>query len=172
MTCRPPGWATLGDDTFEGRTMTTDLQEMGPVDYLCIEFRAGSLNGTALPMLVDLVDRGIVRVLDMMVVRCGRDGSILTVEGQDIEEAGLGVFHGAASGILGGDDLADLKAILEPGSTAVLLVYENLWAAPLATSLRRSGAQLVASGRIPVQALLAALDATEPEATPVTAGKG
>lgn len=152
--------------------MTDDLQQMGPVDYLCVEFPPGGMNGEALPRLVDLVDRGIIRVMDMMFVRRGRDGSIVVIDRHELENSGLGVFHGAASGILGGDDLEAAKAVLTPGATAVIMVYENLWAAPLATSLRRSGAQLVAGGRIHVQALLAALDATEPEAAPVTAGKG
>ncbi|WP_211192121.1 DUF6325 family protein [Actinoplanes sp. TBRC 11911] len=152
--------------------MTDDLQQMGPVDYLCVEFPPGGLNGEALPRLVDLVDRGIIRVLDMMFVRRGRDGSIVVIDRHELEESGLGVFHGASSGILGGDDLEEAKAVLTPGATAVIMVYENLWAAPLATALRRAGAQLVAGGRIHVQAILAALDATEAETAPVTAGKG
>jgi hypothetical protein len=151
--------------------MMDDPEEMGPVDYLCVEFRAGSLNGAALPLLVDLVDRGIVRVLDMLFVRRGRDGSITVINEGEIESSGLGVFRGASSRLIDDDDLAEAAAVLEPGSTAVLLVYENLWAAPLATALRRSGAQVVAGGRIPMPMLLAALDATESAAEAVTAGK-
>ena len=146
--------------------MFDELQEMGPVDYLCIEFPKGSLRGTALPLLLDLVDRKIIRVLDILFVRCGQDGSVFTMDGGEIEESGLGAFHGAASGLLGGDDLREVGAILKPGAAAVILVYENLWAAPLAVTLRRNGAHLVAGGRIAVQDLLAVLDATEPSVAP------
>jgi hypothetical protein len=146
--------------------MYEELREMGPVDYLCIEFPQGSLRGTALPLLLDLADRKTIRVLDLLFVRCGRDGSVFTLDGGELERSGLGAFHGAASGLLGGDDLRDVGAILKPGAAAVILVYENLWAAPLAVALRRNGAHLVAGGRIPVQDLLAALDATEPSVAP------
>jgi hypothetical protein len=146
--------------------MFDQLQEMGPVDYLCIEFPQGSLRGTALPLLLDLVDRKIIRVLDMLFVRSGPDGSVFTMDGGELEKNGLGAFHGAASGLIGGDDLRDIGTVLEPGAAAVILVYENLWAAPLAVTLRRNGAHLVAGGRIQIQELLAALDATEPTATP------
>jgi hypothetical protein len=147
-----------------GPEMTrSDLEEMGPVDYLCLEFPEGSLNGTAFPLLVDLVDRRIIRVLDILFLRKDADGKVVELDGGDPELAELGVFHGAASGMLGGDDLRDAGEVLEPGAAAALLVYENLWAAPLAVRLRRNGAQLVAGGRIPIQALLAALDETEPE---------
>jgi hypothetical protein len=138
-----------------------ELQEMGPVDYLCVEFPDGSLNGTAFPLLVDLVDRGIIRILDILFVRREHDGTVTMLDARDVEMAGLGVFHGAASGILGGDDMREAGSVMEPGSAAVVLVYENAWAAPLAIRLRRNGAHLVAGGRIPVQALIAALDDTE-----------
>jgi hypothetical protein len=154
--------------------MYDELRELGPVDYLCIEFPEGSLRGTALPLLLDLVDRKIIRVLDILFVRCGPDGSVFTLDGGELEESGLGAFHGAASGLLGGDDLGDIGAVLKPGAAAVILVYENLWAAPLAVTLRRNGAHLVAGGRITVQDLLATLDATEPSAAaaiPSTQGR-
>jgi hypothetical protein len=140
-----------------------ELQEMGPVDYLCVEFPDGSLDGTAFPLLVDLVDRGTIRVLDILFVRRERDGAVTMLDSNDVELAGLGIFHGAASGILGGDDMRQAGSVLEPGSAAVVLVYENAWAAPLAIRLRRNGAHLVAGGRIPVQALISALDDTESE---------
>jgi len=146
--------------------MYDDLQEMGPVDYLCIEFPEGSLRGTALPLLLDLVDRKIIRVLDILFVRCGQDGSVFTMDGRELENNGLGAFHGAASGLLGGDDLHDIGTVLKPGAAAVILVYENLWAAPLAVTLRHNGAHLVAGGRIAVQDLLAVLDATDPSVAP------
>lgn len=153
--------------------MTAQLDEMGPIDYLCIEFPAGSLTGEAMPRLVDLVDRQIIRIIDLQFVRRGRDGSVVVVDSGELDRAGLGVFRGVASDILGDDDRAEAGEVLQPGSTAAILVYENLWAAPLARALRREGAQLVASGRIPVQALLAALDATESgEAAVAAAGRG
>ena len=139
--------------------MTDDLDHMGPVDYLVIEFPESGLTGEGLPLLVDLVDRRIIRILDLLVVQKLADGSVITVTVQESEW--LAVFAGASSGILGGDDLDDIGRVMTVGTVAVVLVYENLWAAPLARTLRREGGQLVASGRIPVQALLAALDATE-----------
>jgi hypothetical protein len=142
-----------------------ELQEMGPIDYLCVEFPEGSLNGTALPLLVDLVDRGVIRVLDILFVRNEHDGTVTMLDAKEIELAGLGVFHGAASGILGGDDLREAAKVMTPGAAAVIIVYENAWAAPLAIRLRRNGAHVVAGGRIPVQSIIAALDETETVAT-------
>lgn len=141
-----------------------DLEEMGPVDYLVIEFPGSQMTGEGLPLLVDLVDRGIVRILDLTFVKKELDGSVRGVTIADLDEDGkldLAVFEGASSGLLGQDDIDEASGALEPGSSAALLIYENTWAAPLATALRRGGAQLVAGGRIPVQAILAALDAAE-----------
>ena len=144
--------------------MSTELEEMGPVDFMVIEFPDGRMSGEGLPLLVDLADRGIVRVLDLVFARKMSDGSVvemnmagLSKDGQE----GLEVFEGASSGMLDDKDIKDAASVIESGSTAALLVYENRWAAPLATALRRSGAQLVALERVPVQALLAALDAAE-----------
>jgi hypothetical protein len=148
-----------------------ELDEMGPVDYLCVEFPQGSLQGRALPRLLDLVDRRVIRVLDLLFVRKSPDGTVVVLGGQELEQSGLGAFHGAASGLLGGDDLREVGKVLEPGAAAAIIVYENLWAAPLAVSLRRSGARLVAGGRIAVQELLAALDETEAAAASVTTGR-
>jgi hypothetical protein len=152
--------------------MPDELLEMGPIDYLCLEFPDGSLKGDAFPLLLDLVDRHLIRVLDIAFVRKNLDGSITAVEGRDLDFAELGAFHGAASGMLGGDDLRDAGEVLTAGSAAVILVYENTWAAPLAVTLRRNGAQLVAGGRIPVQALLAALDETESAFVPAVSSLG
>ncbi|HSP38464.1 MAG TPA: DUF6325 family protein [Frankiaceae bacterium] len=145
--------------------MSDELEEMGPIDYIVVEFPEDRLTGEGLPLLVDLVDRGLIRVLDLVFVRKERDGSVLVLTGTDAPAMGsldLAVFEGAASGLLGEDDIAGAAAILEPGASAGILVYENRWAAPFATAIRRGGGQLVASGRIPVQAVLAALDAAEP----------
>ncbi|MEU6645182.1 DUF6325 family protein [Saccharomonospora sp. NPDC046836] len=143
---------------------TAELDELGPIDYLVIEFPAGGPTGKAMPLLLDLVERGIVRVLDLEFLSISPDGTITRVAVEDLggdEELELTVFAGAKSGLLDEDDLQEAAAALEPDTSAAILVYENLWAAPLARELRRSGAQLVAGGRIPVQAVLAALDATE-----------
>jgi hypothetical protein len=142
-----------------------DLEEIGPIDYLVVEFPGSRMTGEGLPLLVDLVDRGIIRVLDLVFVKKELDGSVKGMAIADLDHDGtldLAVFEGASSGLLDQDDLDEAGAVLEPGSSAGLLVYENRWAAPFAAALRRGGGQLVASGRIPVQALLAALDATEP----------
>jgi hypothetical protein len=145
--------------------MGDDLDEMGPIDYLVVEFPGNRMTGKALPMLVDLVDRGLIRILDLVFVRKELDGSVQGLAVADLDGDGVldpVVFQGASSGLLAPDDVDDAAAVLEPGSSAGILVYENVWAAPFAAELRRSGGQLVASGRIPVQAVLAALDAAEP----------
>jgi hypothetical protein len=139
-----------------------DIQEMGPVDYLCIEFPPGSQPGQGLPHIVNLVDRGIIRVLDLRFLRKAEDGTVNEMVGEQLD-TGLALFQGASSGMLGGDDLEEAAAVLEPGSAAALIVYENVWAAPFAIAVRKAGGQVIAGGRIPVQSLLAALDASEPD---------
>ena len=142
----------------------TDVTEMGPVDYLVVEFPGNRMTGEGLPLLVDLVDRGLIRILDLVFVKKEEDGSVAAIQIADLDGDGqldLAVFEGASSGLLGDDDLADAGGVLEPGSSAGILVYENVWAAPFAAALRRGGGQLVASGRIPVQALLDAVDNAE-----------
>lgn len=139
--------------------------ELGPIDYLVVEWPAGKQpTGEALPLLVDLVDRGLVRVLDLAFVHKDDDGTVVGLGLDAVGDDGspeLSVFEGASSGLLGDDDFKEAAAAIEPGCSAALLVYENTWAAPFASALRRSGAQLVASGRIPVNALIAALDELE-----------
>ncbi len=144
--------------------MSDEVAEMGPVDYLVVEFPGNRMTGEGFPLLVDLVERGLIRILDLVFVRKETDGAVSAVQIADLDGDGqldLAVFEGASSGLLDDDDLADAGGVLEPGSSAGILVYENVWAAPLAAALRRGGGQLVASGRIPVQALLAAVDRTE-----------
>ena len=143
----------------------TDIDQLGPVDYLVVEFPAGrEPDGSALPLLVDLVDRGIIRILDLAFVQRVLDGN---VTGIDINHLGLTgdvdvtLFASAASGLLDEGDVAEAGSVLEPGCSAAIIVYENTWAAPFARALRRNGAQLVADGRIPVQALLAAAEALD-----------
>ena len=140
-----------------------ELEEMGPIDYLVIEWPDRQPTGEAAPILVDLVDRGLVRVIDIAFLAKGEDGSVTTLELASLAEQSesLKELAGASSGLLSDEDAAEAATALEPGSSAAILVYENRWAAPFAVALRRSGAQLVANGRIPVQAILAALDAAE-----------
>jgi len=143
--------------------LDAELEEMGPIDYLVIEWPGRQPTGEAAPHLVDLVERGLIRVLDLAFIRKDEDGSVAGVEISEVGDqvAEMKVFEGASSGLLSDDDVAEAGDVLEPGTSAALLVYENRWAAPLAAALRRSGGQLVASGRIPIQALLAALEGAE-----------
>jgi len=140
----------------------TDV-ELGPIDYIVVEWRAGTQpNGEGMPLLVDLVDRGLIRILDLAFVRKEDDGTIVGLELNEVgDDPQLTVFEGASSGLLGQEDYDEAGAAIEPGSSAALLVYENTWAAPFATALRRSGARLVASGRIATNELIAALDELE-----------
>ena len=138
------------------------LDEMGPVDYIVVEWPDRQPNGEAAPLLLDLVDRGIIRILDIALMAKDEDGTVGALDFGELDaEQGFAAFAGAASGLLGQDDLEEAAAALEPGTAAAVLVYENLWAAPFAVAVRRSGGQLVASGRLPVQAILASLDALE-----------
>jgi len=124
---------------------------MAPVDYLVVEFPGSKLTGQGFPLLIDLVDRDIIRVLDLVFVTKGADGSVSVVAIADLDGGGeldLAVFDGASSGLLGPDDVAAAGEMLARGSTAAMLVYENVWAAPLAVAFRQAGAQMVASGRI------------------------
>jgi hypothetical protein len=140
------------------------LEEMGPIDYVVLEWSGEQpVTGEVMPLLVGLVDRGIIRILDIAFLAKDMDGSVSAIElgdlGQDNEA--LADFKGASSGLLDQEDLEQAAVALEPGTVAAVLVWENRWAAPVAVALRRSGGQLVATGRIPVQAILASLDATE-----------
>ena len=144
-----------------------ELDEMGPVDYAVIEFPADRQpDGSALPLLRDLVERGIIRVLDLAFVRRQADGSIVGVDIADVGLAGevdVTLFSEASSGLVDDADLGEAGSALEPGASAAVLVDDNTGAAPFATALRRSGAQLGAGRRTPVQAILATPDALEPE---------
>ncbi len=136
----------------------TDL--MGPVDYIVIEWTGAQPTGAAAPLLLDLVDRGLVRILDLVFLTKADDGSIAAIEVDDLP-AEFAAFAGAGSGLFSDEDLEEAASVLEPGTSAALLVWENRWAAPFAHALLDSGAQLVASGRIPIAELEAALDAAE-----------
>lgn len=147
-------------DQPAGSAASDELDEMGPVDYVLVEWADGGPTGEAIPHLLDLVDRGLIRILDLALMMKGEDGTISEIE---ISELGgeLAIFEGVSAGLLDDEDLAEAGQALEAGRAAALLIYENRWAAPFASAVRRSGAQLVASGRIPVQALAESLDATE-----------
>ena len=148
-----------GPDTGYG-----ELEEMGPIDYIVVEFPGNKMNGEAFPLLIDLVDAGTIRILDLLFVRRELDGSVKALELTDVDgdgELDLAIFEGASSGLLGQDDVDEASNAIEPGSSAGILLFENTWAAPFATAVRRGGGQLVASGRIPVQAILARLDEAE-----------
>jgi Family of unknown function (DUF6325) len=137
-------------------------EEMGPVDYVVIEWPGRQPTGEVAPMIAELADRGVIRILDVAFLVKDVDGEIATVEAGVFDEQGnFADFDGAATGLLGQDDLDEAAAALNPGTSAAVLVWENRWAAPIATALRRSGAELIATGRVPVQALLASLDAAE-----------
>lgn len=143
--------------------------ELGPIDYLIVEWPAGKEpSGKGLGMLTQLVENGVIRVLDLAFVRKNEDGTVSGIAIGDFDADGtldLAEFEGASSGLLGQDDYDEAGVALEAGASAAILVYENTWAAPFATQLRKSGAQLVAAGRIPVNEIIAALDELE-AATP------
>ena len=141
--------------------MTEPLDELGPVDYLVVEFPGGEFKGEVLPELADLVQRGIVRVLDLVVIKKDDDGSFEAFEFGDPDAGPLGEIRELETELaelLSEEDVTAVAEALEPGSAAGLLVYENLWAAPFASAVRRAGGQLVANGRIPVQALLGVIE--------------
>ena len=143
---------------------TGEPAPMGPVSYLIVEFPGNKMTGEGFPHLVDLVDRGVIRILDLRFVTRDTDGSIRAVDLQDIDRDGqfdLAIFEGVSSGLLDDSDIADAKPVIEPGSSAGILIFENRWAAPFVHALRRGEAQLVAAGYIPQDAIVAALDATD-----------
>jgi hypothetical protein len=138
--------------------------ELGPVDYLVVEFPGNKMTGEGFPILLDLVDRGIIRILDLMFVRKDADGSVVALQIADFDADGeldLAVFEGASSGLLGEDDINDAGSVMEPNSSAGILIYENAWAAPFVAALRRGGAELVASGRVSPTDLLSSIEGAE-----------
>jgi hypothetical protein len=138
----------------------SDIEEMGPVDWILVEF-SGPPTGAVAPHLIDLVDRGLIRILDLVVVHKDADGELAIMELTDIDgdgELDLAVFEGIRSGVLGEEDIAEAATAMENDTSAALLLYENAWAAPFAVAMRKAGGQLVAGGRIPVQSIVAALD--------------
>jgi len=144
------------------------LDELGPVDYLVVEFPAGASNftGEMAKELVALVDSGTIRVIDVLILTKSEDGTIDAMELSDIEELGeLEKVEAQLAELLAAEDVAHLANAMEPGSTAGVLIWENLWAAPFASATRRAGGQLIANGRIPIQAIIASIEADETAAT-------
>ena len=142
---------------------TEDLLEMGPIDYIVVEYPEHKPTGEAFEELLKLVDSGLIHILDLAFVRKNEDGSVIALDFSDVagEAPQIAVYEGASSGLLGQEDFDEVGVALEPNAAAAILVWENVWAAPFAAAVRRSGGQLVASGRIPVQAVLAELGIEE-----------
>lgn len=141
-------------------------RDVGPIDYLALEFPAARLGGEGLAALLDLTQQGTIRILDLVVAKVSEDGSFTVVQLADLDGDGsldLAVFEGAQSGLLDEDDVAQSAALVEPGNAVGVILYENTWAAPFITAMRKVGAEVIASGRIPVDDVVAALDALETE---------
>ncbi len=140
----------------------TDINQLGPVDYLVVEFPAGASNftGEMASELLALVDAGTIRVIDILILTKNSDGTVDAMELSDIENLGeLQTIEAELAELLAADDVEDLAAAMDPGSTAGVLIWENTWAAPFASAARRSGGQLIANGRIPIQAIIASIEA-------------
>jgi hypothetical protein len=141
-----------------------DNDSVGPISYLVVEFPGSKMTGDGLPILVDLVNDGVIRILDLVFVAKGQDGSLGTIALADLDHDGtidLAVFEGVSSGLVSDEDLVDAAPVIAPGSSAAILIFENRWAAAFVQALRRGDAQLVAAGYIPQDDLAAALDAAE-----------
>jgi hypothetical protein len=143
-------------------TLEVNLDELGPVDYLVVEFPAGasSFTGEMAAELVALVESGTIRLIDVLILIKNDDGTVDAMELEDIADLGpLQAIETELAELLAADDVENLAAAMEPGTTAGVLIWENLWAAPFASAARRSGGQLIANGRIPIQAIIASIEA-------------
>ena len=157
----------MTDITTEAAAQERDLDSLGPVDYIVVEFPAGASNftGEMSEELLRLVDAGTIRLIDILILTKDADGSVDAMELSDIDELGdLQRLEAELAELLAAEDVEHLAAAMEPGSTAGVLIWENLWAAPFASAARRSGGQLIATGRIPIQAIIASIEADD--ATP------
>jgi len=142
-----------------------DGEILGPINYMAVEFPGGHISGEGFKLVLDLVDRGILRVLDLAFLAKAADGSVSKVALGDVEHGGevdVTIWQGASSGLLDQSDVDEVASVIEPGSLAGILVYENVWAVPMMTALDRSPAHLVGEGRVVPEDLLTALDASEP----------
>jgi uncharacterized membrane protein len=141
-----------------------DDDALGPISYLIVEFPGNKMTGEGMPILVDLVEQGLIRILDLLFVTRDEAGSLRAVELRDLDLDGqidVTLFEGASSGLLDDSDLADAASVIEPGSSAAILLFENRWARSFAQALRRGGAELVAAGYVPLDAIAESLDAAE-----------
>jgi hypothetical protein len=144
--------------------MADESGPLGPISYLIVEFPGSKMTGEGLPILVNLVEKGVIRILDLVFVAKGQDGSLGIIQLADLDRDGtldLAIFEGVSSGLVSQADLAEAAPILAPGSSAAILIFENRWATSFVQALRRGGAELVAAGYIPQDDLLAALEAAE-----------
>jgi hypothetical protein len=144
--------------------MAEESGALGPISYLIVEFPGNKMTGEGLPILVDLVERGVIRILDLTFVTKGEDGSLAMIALEDLDLDGtidLAVFAGASSGLVSDSDLAEAAPAIQGGSSAAILIFENRWATGFVQALRRGGAELVAAGYIPQDELVAAVDAAE-----------
>jgi Family of unknown function (DUF6325) len=154
--------------TTESVDQQADLGSLGPVDYIVVEFPAGASNftGEMAKELLALVESRTIRVIDVLILTKDEDGTVEAMELSDIEELGpLQAVEAQLAELLAADDVENLAAAMDPGSTAGVLIWENLWAAPFAAAARRSGGQLIATGRIPIQAIIASIEADEASAS-------
>jgi hypothetical protein len=154
----------MTDITTEAVGQNTDLDSLGPVDYIVVEFPAGASNftGEMAKELLALVDAGTIRVIDVLILTKNEDGTVDAMELSDIEELGeLQRVEAQLAELLAEEDVENLAAAMDPGSTAGVLIWENLWASPFASAVRHSGGQLIATGRIPIQAIIASIEADE-----------
>jgi hypothetical protein len=151
--------------------MTVNIDELGPVDWIVVEFPETKLTGEIAPILQDLVDRELIRVLDLLFLTRDLDGGFEVFEATDMDDSEIGelrAFERDVAELLSEQDVIDLAETIEPGSSAAVLVWENLWAAPFGSAVRRAGGQLTASGRIPIQAVIAAAEDDAAEAATAT----
>jgi uncharacterized membrane protein len=153
--------------------MTVNIDELGPVDWIVVEFPGTKLTGEIAPILTDYVDRGLIRILDLLFLVKDADGSFEAFEATDLEDSEIGelrAFETEIAMLLSEQDVKDLAETIEPGSSAAVLVWENVWAAPFGAAVRHAGGQLAASGRIPIQAVIAAVEADAAETETTEAG--
>jgi hypothetical protein len=147
--------------------MSINIDELGPVDWIVVEFPEPKFTGEVAPILKDLADRELIRVLDLIFLTRDREGEYEIFEASDMDESEIGelrAYERELAMVLSEQDVMDLVETIEPGTSAAVLVWENLWAAPFGSAVRRAGGQLAASGRIPIQAVIAAVEADAAEA--------
>jgi hypothetical protein len=161
----PAAWTWIVQYPDEGECRMTDtIDELGPVDWIVVEFPGSKFNGEIAPTIRDLVQRELIRVLDLLILKKDADGTLEVFELSDLDASEIGElrsYEAQLAMLLSEDDVTAVANAVEPGSSAAVLVWENLWAAPFASAVRRTGGQLVASGRIPIQAILAAIEADD-----------